>query len=402
MGPNRTCFAALCICTVIIVLTFVGTPIRKEPQLLPVANARYSTSLDVLSKTLVVRCAYFDHRKRHGHNNAVVFMLEMKRSLGSYAFRGCRVGPLESSVVKFRKSIAYKWAINNVNVTQNVAFVDCFDVYGVRDGDPAFLAFSNLEFGSLKVESVEVQSQRSLIVPQSLENSKVPPSQPLVVTCLSTVRVGEIPPSKDGMLYQWLRYQKTIGVDHVHMIAEDTFAATGGFSHSIIQNALKEGFLSIDFWPRWFNTTEIFYSSQHLASTDCVYRFQGVYDYVIIADSDDFFVPLGKKKSIKEYLKRWCSGKKASCNFEWHQVYPECGWSPESVGPDGNLTATVHSQKRKKLRNVKSAHQIHALVEVGRHSAMSLMRGYQYRSMIPFEQAYFAHVRKGYTPLGGC
>ena len=216
------------------------------------------------------------------------------------------------------------------------------------------------------------------------------------MACLSTVRNSQIPPSEDGMLYQWLRYQKTIGVDHVHMIAEDTFVTTGGFDHPIIQDALKEEFLSIDFWPRWFNTTEIFYSSQHLASTDCVYRFQGVYDYIIIADSDDFFVPQGNSKSIKVYLKRWCSGKRASCNFQWHQLYPDCGWSSESVGPDGNLTATVHSQKR---RNPKSAHQIRAL---GRHTAMSLLPGYLYYSSVPFKLAYFAHVRRGYLPSEGC
>ena len=358
------------------------------------------SSLESLSKSLVVRRAYFDHRKRQNHNNAVVFMLDMKRSLGSDIFTGCRVGQIESSKVRFRHSIAYKWAIKNRNVTQNVAFVDCFDVDGISDGDPAFLTISRFEFGTLEVERVEVKSQRNVIVPHSRKDLNH--SLPSVMTCLSTVRNGQIPPSEDGVLYQWLHYQKTIGVDHVHIIAEDTFVTTGGFTHPIIQDALKEEFLSIDFWPRWFNMTEIFYSSQHLASTDCVYRFQGVYDYVIIADSDDFFVPHGNSKSIKTYLKRWCSGKRASCNFQWHMLYPDCGWSPETVGPDGNLTATVDSLKMEKLKNLKSVHQIRALVEVGRHAAMSLLPGYQYTSLVPFKQAYFAHVRKGKTPPNGC
>ena len=83
-------------------------------------------------------------------------------------------------------------------------------------------------------------------------------------------------------------------------------------------------------------------------------------------------------------------------------MYPDCGWSPESVGPDGNLTATVHSQKRSKRDNVKSAHQLHALVEVGRHKADHVLPGYQDRSPVPFKEAYFAHIRKGYMPHSGC
>ena len=361
----------------------------------------FSSSPATLSKSLVVRRAYFDHRKRQGHDNAVVFMLDMKRSLRSNMFVGCRVGQINSSKIRFRHSIAYKWAIYNIHVTQNVAFVDCFDISGVNDGDSAFLTISQYNFETSEVESqLEVRSQRNLIVPRSRKDLKH--SHPSVMACLSTVRNGQVPPSEDGVLYHWLHYQKAIGVDHVHMIAEDTFVTTGGFDHPIIRDALKEKFLSIDFWPRWFNTTEIFYSSQHLASTDCVYRFQGVYDYIIIADSDDFFVPRGKSKFIKPYLKKWCSGKRASCNFQWYQLYPDCGWSPESVGPDGNLTATVHSQKMNKIKNTKSAHQICALEEVGRHTAMSFLPGYQHRSLVPFKEAYFAHVRKGKIPPNGC
>ena len=348
----------------------------------------YSTadtqSLYGLSKSLVVRRVYFDNRKRQEHKNAIVFVLDIKRGLRSNIFTGCRVGQVKSAKVQFRPSIGLF----------PIAFVDCFDVGSITEGDPAFLEISHPEFGLL-----DVKSQKNVIVPQSTKDVSAA-SYPSVVSCVGTLRLGEIPPSEDGMVYQWLRYQKTIGVDHVHLIAEDTFVTMGGFDHPLIKDALRENYLSIDFWPRWFNTTEIWHSSQHLASTDCVYRFQGVYDYVIIADLDDFFVPHGKSKSIKTYLKKWCSGRQASCNFEWHEFYPDCGWSPESVGPDGNLTANSHNIEKR--TNYKSAHQIHALVEVGRHTAMSLLPGYQYISRVPSKQAYFAHLRKGRIPSGGC
>ena len=363
-------------------------PVSLRPHILDI-----SAPLEVLSKTLVVRRAYYENRKRKGHRNSVVFVLEMKRSVSSTVFKGCQVGSTYSSKVHFRRSMQYKWAIERKHVTKDVAFVDCFDIDGVTDGDSAFLTISQLQVGPVKLKEVKIKSQQNLIVPQS----RMSLPHPSLVTCIATVRYGAVSPSEDDMLYQWLRYQKTIGVDHVHMIAEDTFVTKGDMDHPIVENALKENFLSIDFWPRWFNETEIYHSSQHLAYNDCLYRFQGVYDYVLFSDSDDFFVPCGESKSIKTYLKRWCVGKTASCNFQWRQFYPGCGWSPKSVGPDGNLTATLTSKKSKPTHNFKSAHQIEGVVDVGVHIAFSLMPGYK-KTMVPLKDAYFAHLRKRKVP----
>lgn len=138
-----------------------------------------------------------------------------------------------------------------------------------------------------------------------------------------------------------------------------------------------------------------------MAATDCIYRFQGVYDYVVISDSDEFLIPRGKSKSIKTYLKKWCSGRKASCIFEWRQFYPDVGWAPESVGSDGNLTATVHCQNTTDMGNVKSAHQIRAIVEVGRHSSVKFISGFNQVKKVPFKEAYFGHIRKQLSPPAG-
>ena len=254
------------------------------------------------------------------------------------------MGSKESSKVHIRRSMAHQWAINKKH---DLAYVDCFDIAGIKDGDSAFLRISHVEFGSKEEVEIEVRSQRNLIIPESRNHMNL--SHPSVLSCVSTIRMAEIPPSADGMLYQWLSYQKTIGVDHVHMIADDTFTEAGGFDHPMIKKALKANFLSIDLWPSWFNETEIYHSSQHMAANECVYRYQGVYDYTIISDFDEFLIPCGKSKSIKTYLKKWCSGKKATCVFEWHRFYPDSGWTPQTVGPDGNLTATVHCQNTTKF-----------------------------------------------------
>ena len=358
------------------------------------SNESSVSQLAVLSKSVVVRRAYFDNRTRDGHSNAVVFLLEIKRSVTATMFTGCRVGDAESYKIHFRRPKQYFWAISEKHVTKNVALIDCYDVHGAKDGDPAYLKLDN--HGSAELKGEEVKSQQNLLVPIRINHSS-----PTVVTCIATVHFDKNPPSEDGVLYQWLRYQKTVGIDHVHMIAEDTFVSAGGMDNSYIKEAVKENYLSVDFWPRWFNQTEMFYSSQHLAYNDCLYRFMGVYDYIVFSDSDDFFVPLKTSKSIKTYLKRWCSGNISTCKFQWRQFYPDCGWSPERVGADGNLTATVYYSKTTQRQETKCGHQTQALLDAGVHSAMAVLSGYK-ANKVSSKEAYFAHLRKGKTPHGGC
>ena len=349
--------------------------------------------LPILTKSLVVRRAYYDSRHRDGHSNAVVFVLEAGRSVNAKSFFGCRVGSVVSTKFSFRMPKRYNWAIRKKHVTKNVALIDCYDITNVKDGDPAFLI---LAYSAFK----EVQSHQNLVVPR--RNANLKQSLPTVVTCIATLRMGEYPPTTNDMLRQWLIYQKTIGVDHVHMIAEDTFVSAGGFEQGFIQEAVKGGYVTVDFWPRWFNEEEIYHSSQHLAYNDCLYRFQGVYDYVLYSDYDDFFVPLGRYKLIKYYLKAWCSGKTASCNFHWRQFYPVCGWRPKSVGADGNLTATVKYKKTNARSERKSAHQLRAVVDAGVHTAMALLPSGYKQKEVPKREAYFAHLRQGIRPSSGC
>ena len=82
------------------------------------------------------------------------------------------------------------------------------------------------------------------------------------------------------------------------MIVDKNFVRAGGLDNEVIQQAVVEGYLSTDYWPNWLNSMEV-YSSQKLAYQDCLYCFQGAYDYIIYADSHDFFVPVKKSKSIK-------------------------------------------------------------------------------------------------------
>ena len=355
-------------------------------------NCSTALSISSLSKELVIRRVYFDPRKRNGHSNATVFLIETKRGVNAKSISGCRIGTYRSEKFHFRILGNYFWALNRHRATEILAMLDCYDIPQPKSGDSASLFYTSYTSGF----EVEVLSLQPLVVPEAKRNSTA-----TVVVCVANVFVGKHIPTEYGMIYHWLRYQKTIGVDHVHMIVEDSFVRAGGFHEAYSQQAIKEGFLSIDFWPKWLNETEVFYHSQMLAYEDCLYRFQGVYDYVMYCDSDDFFVPLKNNKSLKHYLQTWCGGKTGACRFEWRQFYPDCGWDPASVGSNGNLTATISYKKTTARSETKSAHQLKALVDAGVHTAVTLVPGYVQKN-VPSSEAYFAHLKQSSHPAKEC
>ena len=350
-----------------------------------------STALPILSKELVIRRVYFDPRKRDGHSNAAVFLFESRRKVNAKLFSGCRIGTYRSNKFRFRVPGNYKWVQDHRGATEQLAMLDCYDIPQPRNGDSASLFYTS----STSRLELEVLSLKPLVVPETRRHSTA-----TVVACLANVFMGEHSPTQYGMIYHWLRYQKTIGVDHVHMIVEDNFVRAGGFHEAYSQQAIREGFLSIDFWPNWLNKTEI-YRSQMLAYEDCLHRFQGVYKYIIYSDCDDFFIPLKHQKSIKHYLQTWCSGKTGTCQFQWRQFYPACGWDPTYVNDDGNLTATISYKKTTARTEAKCAHQLKAIVDAGVHSALRLMPGYVQRG-VPRSEAYYAHLNVKSHPQGGC
>ena len=59
-----------------------------------------------------------------------------------------------------------------------------------------------------------------------------------IVTCMA-VLYGTPP-----LLDEVIRYQKTIGVDHVHMIAEPSILASGALDYQFVKESLANGFAS--------------------------------------------------------------------------------------------------------------------------------------------------------------
>ena len=360
-----------------------------RPRALPV---------QVLSRELVVHRAYFDRRRRGGHCNSTVFLVQTKEReiTGSETkyYVGCRVGAHVSDEVFFRTAVSDKVLQKKKHATGVVGLIECYDIRAVKNGDTASL-FYNSPTGLVE----EAESLTPLFAPEPRPTRKSFATTALV--CAGMVQTGAHSPGKHNVLYHWLRYQKVIGVDHVHMAVEDKFVRAGGLKNKVIQQAISEGYLSIDFWTNWLISRDVYNVSQSLAYQDCLYRFQGIYDYIIFAESDDFFVPVKRSKSIKHYLQKWCSGGTATCQFKWIQFFPDCGWDPKSIGADGNFTHSITYKKTKEWSVPKYTHQLKALVEAGTHFTTAILDGYIQRQ-VPRNEAYFAHVRFGYRPSKKC
>ncbi len=60
---------------------------------------------------------------------------------------------------------------------------------------------------------------------------------------------------------------------------------------AFLSEAVCSGYLSITVLKVWYTKKETFLSSSVYQCLGCFYRLRGTYDYISIADTDDFFTP---------------------------------------------------------------------------------------------------------------
>ena len=207
-----------------------------------------------------------------------------------------------------------------------------------------------------------------------------------IVSCLAPAY------GKHKLLPHWIRYERTIGVSHIHIIADQSFVGSGTLNNSVVRKALESGFLSIAIWPRWFTSWQVFYREQGLAYQDCLHRFQGLYDYLFPHDADDFFVPLILGAKLNYYVTKYC--RTGTCSFKWEEIKPTNSGLTGTIGRDGNVTDKVAAKHSRITREVtKSIHKLEDTIDIGIHEVVwSVVRMFP-TAKIPSTAAYIAHVR---------
>ena len=330
-------------------------------------------------KVIIVRSVYWDNRSRKNTNSTSVhvFMVEIAQSaLEMRSVVGCQVGNSLTTDFKVVPLASMPWVHRHYSNKYDMAMINCFKLSG-ENGSRAYIFYKNA------TAVISVESERPLFIPAP----HVSPSVGKKSTVMACAVVYGTPP----LFEHWLRYQRTIGIDHIYLIAEDSFRDAGNLEKSPLKEMMRSGYLSIDFWTPHLTSQQIFYHSQMLGYEDCIYRYQGTYDYVMANDVDIFYVLLlPGEPYIQYYAEKWCSV--GTCTFDLIQYFRDCGI--DEVGPDGNVTAHLLSNKSFKRPEGKSGHNLLAVSDIGIHRAMVLLPGYD-PGVVPRKAAYWAHVSGG-------
>ena len=172
--------------------------------------------------------------------------------------------------------------------------VDCFDLPVTNETKNAIIFF--------RPEPSDRVTSASTLKPLVIPAPHRPGRQRnySIVTCMA-VLYGTPP-----LLDEAIRYQETIGVDHVHMVAEPSILASGVLDYPFVKKSLANGFASLRIYETILNEFQVFDHSQILAYHECFLQFRGTYDYIMNSDTDDFFVPrVSKHKTLHYYIENW-------------------------------------------------------------------------------------------------
>ena len=359
-----------------------------------------ATVLPMVSKDIIVRSVYLDDRPRSGHVNASVFMVEACRH--EKLIVGCQVGSHFGRFIQVRPlaqmDTFVHWKHSYVN--HDLLMIDCFDL-PILNGSRAFLLFKKKKsYSANEARTIySVESERPLFIP-SVRISHQDDIKLLV--CVATARYTNYDRRLTvyDMIYHWIKYQRVIGVDHVHITAHPSFLTVGTLQNDVIRKAILDQFISIEFWEPWLNETDNYHGhSQMLAYQNCAYRFRGTYDYLMMCDTDDFFMPrVTNQPKFQYYIKKWC--QYGTCRFHWVERYPDCGIDKEKITSDGNITKALKSNAMKLRKECKSLHISSSVLDVGIHKPMETMPRVSVIT-VPKNVAHFSHVRHGKKPLGG-
>ena len=354
------------------------------------------------SKDLIVHSAHFDDRARDGYNNVTMFLIGVKKTIfDSKWIIGCGAGNKEASQFKARFTaediLMHKWSGPKPYPYEEI-IVECYDLPVVK-GSSGFVMYKTGHDSPI----YSVESEHPIYFPAP----RVKPTGEHNFTVLTCSKVHD---KGVTWLPEFVRYQRTLGVDHVHINILDTFIKDGGLQAQLadpyMAQAVKEGFLSFSVWIEWYDNSpkkEILLHSEVLRKLDCLYRFRGTYDYAFSLDTDDFFTPrIPGQTKVKDYILKLCYGNSiGSCALDWIYYFPgACGLVDNKRPDDGNITRKLRSFVTTFNHKFKSVHRTSALIDATFHDATCnwcLMAGYKV-VRVPRHIAYMAHLRMNASP----
>ena len=360
-------------------LTWLYNITGMNPQSTLIVAVPFHKSYSENYTYLIPRAAFFDKRVRGNYTNATVILTHVIKSLVKLV--GCIVDGQHTSKVELRPVNIKGWIHQyHPECTHDDVLIYCFNTPG-HNNSKVSVMYENPKNNS---EIFITDSEHPLFVPKSRENSKEFASS--VMVC--TTAFGTPP-----YVGAWLRYQKTLGIDLVYINAAESFLYGDSFDDTFLQESLENGFVQLKVWKEYLKHGALWYYSQSLHYQGCVYRFQGVYNYAIMSDFDDFVIP-ADGKDIIEILQSLFNQRPmlGGIQLDWIQYFePNSGFNYDEILA-GKFAQYVEAEPVKKEHNPKSIHKLTATSDVGIHFVAGRIEGYTKMSA-PKDTVYMAHFK---------
>lgn len=332
-------------------------------------------------KAVIPLRAFLDGRSSDDHDNTTIILAQVgKGILAGNQIIGCGVEDKLASSFDIVLLDAYKHYIHRLSpsLTHDEVVILCYDLQLISRKARPFVIYRNAYNYPVRVET-----NTDIII--TTNGVKTPHFNNPIVLCAVQIEGTE------WLIEEWIQYHKDIGIDFIHLYTAQ--------SNKSLENNHR-GFLHIDLWQ----VGETHLQSQSLQTMDCLYRYQGLFQYVLAYDTTDYFAPMiSGKFNINDYievifdrehsigsvlLRRVVYNVDNTCKFKCllHNNNNNMGIHP-------NISSVLGDQEFKELGILtKGIHKMTAVREITPQKATSLMPGYTTKIVSP-DVAYVVHIK---------
>ncbi len=318
---------------------------------------RSEQSYQYYNKRIVPISAYFDARPQQNHNNATVILLSVEKSLKN-SIVGCEVDGVRSMNSLVEELGVMKWVHHKFKLSHTDCILYCWDMAVNQDSIVNVVLKINNE---LMTEAVR---RPVIIPPHGPEINKV-------MVCATGFGTPKY-------LDQWLTYQQTIGVKFIHLNVVQSFMTNVNTSE-VLNSLQDKGKVKITVWEEYLNSSQVYYYSQTLKYLDCIFQYQNRYQYMMIIDFDEYFIPAGLMQDVNVYVQTlFHTGYIGSIYIPTLLVHSCRSHLAANISgiKDGNITKLFNTSQFKVYLG-KSIHQVHTVQMLNPHKAERVFPPYR-------------------------
>ena len=350
----------------------------------PVCDRSYFKPIDERDFNVVPRRAYYDNRIVSGKSRNIVIVLAEVLDASVDTITACELDGYYSKSIRILKENTLWVRQVHPGHTHCVVIVLCQGLpqHSIRYHSIVKLIYKNKNDTCYS----RVRTEQPMIMMNPKGTSQFIRGNGSVVVC--STMFGHPP-----RFNEWLKYQKAIGADMVHLNVHPSFFENATVIYPYIEEATNSGFLVMEEWKDIIGN-RMYRKGQFLKYQDCAFRYVGVFEYGVFCDYDDFFTPLiPEHKDIHYYAtKFFANSSLGTVRVPWQHYYCKPIEEIYKKLPDGNLTKSLSGYNSYQRGEYKCIHRLSALVFVNIHNANELLPGFK---IIHSDRKFanFAHIR---------